>query len=485
MQKRHTRPSGILDRPLTRIAAAALLVASCSLPVRETSAADIGTSAGSFLEFEVGAGAAGMAGAQTGIASGITGQYWNPAAVAGVGSPQVGVMHATWLQDLRYEWIGYAHPISPRWGVGSVSVAYFHLPSIDAVDEFNNPAGQFKVYDLALTAGYSRPVTSAFSVGANAKYIRQSIADVSASGVAADFGATARFAGTTLGASVLNLGPGLSFGGASYPLPQQVRLGVGKQIYGGRILLAADYNIPRDYYRDLRVGTEVRPYSVLALRAGYRHEFAVGNDPATGLSFGVGFNLSQLSLDYALTPSSQFDDVHRVSLGYSFGSGAREPDAPPARREEKKPAPPPPAPVGPPVIAAVKSAQVKTPKVVLGPPAAPSKAAPPAVAVAPPAAAAKAPAPVPVPKSSASGSAAPTEFAVVLPGYHTKESAQAEIQALELLGFSAKHAQIVANPKGSGFFITLVRMKSKGKADDLVASLSKMSFRAIVEVVVR
>jgi hypothetical protein len=71
---------------------------------------------------------------------------------------------------------------------------------------------------------------------------------------------------------------------------------------------------------------------------------------------------------------------------------------------------------------------------------------------------------------------------VVLPGFSSKESAQAEIKALELLGFRTKDAKIEKDPRRGGYAITLVRMKSKGKADDMASSLQRMSFRAVVDL---
>jgi hypothetical protein len=47
-----------------------------------------------------------MAGAHTGVATGVTAQFWNPAGLATLTQPQVGAMHANWLQDLSYEWLG-------------------------------------------------------------------------------------------------------------------------------------------------------------------------------------------------------------------------------------------------------------------------------------------------------------------------------------------------------------------------------------------
>jgi cell division septation protein DedD len=77
-----------------------------------------------------------------------------------------------------------------------------------------------------------------------------------------------------------------------------------------------------------------------------------------------------------------------------------------------------------------------------------------------------------------------TEYAVVLPGYQSKDGAQSELKALQLLGFRIKDAAIVAQEKG-GYAIRLAQMKSKGSADDMVESLSRMSFRASVQTVQR
>jgi hypothetical protein len=458
---------------------AVLLVGIACVWVRPANAdIAVGASSADFLSFEIGGKSAGMAGAQTGIATGVTAQFWNPAALATLSQSQVGAMHANWLQDLSYEWLGIAKPMGSL-GVGSLSMAYFHTPGIQGVDEFDNPTGEFKVYDAALTAGLARAVTSNLSIGMNAKMIRQSLGTVSATAPAVDFGMRGVIAGTTLGAAVQNLGPEISFDGAAYPMPRQLRFGAGHAFLNDRVQLAADYNIPRDYYKDLRVGTEVRAHPNVSLRVGYRREFGTTNDPATGFSYGLGLHFHLLEVDYALTPSHQFDDVHRMSFGYSFGGGADE-----RKPESPKPAPPaPPAPAPPRVIA---SAAPTSPA-----PAAPAPsrsapaAAPPAVSSIPapaaPAPAMEAPAPV---KPAKPAKQRPAEFDIVLPGYSTESSAQAELKALELLGFRVKDAVIEKN-EGSGYRVRLARVRTRNNADDMAASLARMSFRAVVEVVQR
>jgi len=458
----------------------------------------IGASSADFLQFEVGGRSAGMAGAHTGIATGVTAQFWNPAALATLGQPQVGAMHATWLKDLSYEWVGYARPMGPRLGVGSVSVAYFHMPSISGVDEFDNPIGNFNVYDLAVTFGLARPIGRGVNVGANAKLIRQNLATVSATGAAVDLGTSATIHGTTFGAVIQNLGPSLSFDGSPYPLPQQVKFGASHGFLKNRLLLAADYNMPRDYYNDIRFGTEFHAHPNVSLRLGYRHELGSSGDPANGLSYGLGLHYSQLQLDYAMTPSNDFDNIHRLSFGYSFGSGGeeRKPEQPKPQPKKKTP-PPPPAPTGPPVIASAPKAAAKTSKPAPAVAAAPT----PVVAEAPKSqdvAAAPAPksqviavAPAPTPAAPAAPQAEapkpaepakpakPIGYDVVLPNYSSRESAQAELKALQLLGFRVNDAQIVEQP-GGGYRVMLARTKSKSNADNMAADLSRMSFRAIV-----
>lgn len=439
----------------------------------------IGASSADFLQFEVGGRSAGMAGAHTGIATGVTAQFWNPAALATLEQPQVGAMHATWLKDLSYEWVGYARPMSPKLGVGSVSVAYFHMPSISGVDEFDNPIGDFKVYDLAVTFGLARPIGKGINVGANAKMIRQNLATVSATGAAVDLGTSATIRGTTIGAVIQNLGPSLSFNGAPYPLPQQVRFGASRGFMKSRLLVAADYNMPRDYYNDVRIGTEFHAHQNVSLRLGYRHELGSSGDPANGLSYGLGLHYNQIQMDYALTPSNDFDNVHRLSFGYSFGSGGeeRKPEKPKPEPKKKTP-PPPPAPTGPSVIASTKTPKADKP---------PVAAAPQVVAQAPvaqPVAVPSAPAAQRIEVPKPAEPAKPIGYDVVLPGYSSRESAMAELKALELLGFRVKDAQIAQSSEGS-YQVRLARTKSKSSAEDMAASLARMSFRAIVVTAMR
>ncbi|HXF59940.1 MAG TPA: PorV/PorQ family protein [Candidatus Saccharimonadales bacterium] len=437
----------------------------------------MGTSAGDFLGFEIGASSAGLGGANTSIPSGASSQFWNPSLLAYMSRPQASMMHATWLGNLQYEWIGYARPMGPHRGVGSASVAYFHMPSISGVDEFDNPTGEFKVYDMALTVGYARPVVKGITLGANAKLIRQTLATVSGTGGAVDFGASARIAGATLGATVQNLGPDISFGGGSYTLPQLARFGVSHPFFTERLLLAADYTMPKTYYNDVRVGAELRPNSILAVRLGYRRVAGTRDDPSTGFSFGLGAHYGPVNLDYAMTPDNGFADIHRLSFGYTFGGTDQRPEKPEPKKEPAQPA----KPKGPPVIvSAPPPKKAAEPEIKAEVKAEPKPEPKPAVAVAQaPAPAPAKPEPKPEPKAEPKESG-PEQYEVVLGSYQSETSAQAELKALRILGFQLKDA--VVTPFGSGYRLSLARLNSKGKADALAASLVALSFAPRVEV---
>jgi len=50
------------------------------------------------------------------------------------------------------------------------------------------------------------------------------------------------------------------------------------------------------------------------LRAGYR----TGQDIGSGISYGAGFKIGKISLDYAYVPYGDLGNIQRISLGIKF-----------------------------------------------------------------------------------------------------------------------------------------------------------------------
>jgi len=88
-----------------------------------------------------------------------------------------------------------------------------------------------------------------------------------------------------------------------------------------------------------------------------------------------------------------------------------------------------------------------------------------------------APAPAPAPAQRA----LPEQYEVVLGSYQSEASAQSELKALRILGFSLKDAMVVLLP-GGGYRLSLVRFNSRKSADELAASLIALSFTPRVEI---
>jgi hypothetical protein len=54
-----------------------------------------------------------------------------------------------------------------------------------------------------------------------------------------------------------------------------------------------------------------------------------------------------------------------------------------------------------------------------------------------------------------------------------------------MLGFKTKDAKVTKDTKRGGWMIFLARMKSKGSANEMASTLSRMSFRPTIDVVQR
>jgi hypothetical protein len=82
-------------------------------------------------------------------------------------------------------------------------------------------------------------------------------------------------------------------------------------------LITTEWEHPRDFQEQVRIGGEYLFMKILALRAGY-----VAPADEHGVSLGVGvaqtFDGYGLGVDYAYTPFGIFDSVHRFSFQFSF-----------------------------------------------------------------------------------------------------------------------------------------------------------------------
>ena len=298
-----------------------------------------------FLDVSVHPRAAALGGAAPAQEMGSASLFYNPAGMASVTNiADVSVSHFQWLADHEYN-AGTAafRPASGRYGVVGISLLSVNYSEVYETIRANNDQGfidlgTFTPSALAAGLGYAMALTDRFSVGGQAKYVRQSLGastmsvdeagnpskqDNSVSTVAFDFGVIYEtgFRSLDFALDVRNFSSEVTHVEESFELPLTLRMGLSMDMIDltqlnpdtHSFLVSIDAERPRDYYDQVKIGGEYVFMNTLALRGGY----AFPTDEH-GVSLGGGVNLSisgiDFNVDYAYTDFGILGDVNRVGV---------------------------------------------------------------------------------------------------------------------------------------------------------------------------
>jgi hypothetical protein len=285
-----------------------------------------GTSGAEFLKIGPGARPAGMGEAFTGVADDIHAIYWNPAGLGTLKSAEITGMHMQYFQSIQYEFAAFAYPTQAHGTLG-FAVTNLHTDNIDRrTDDTDTAIGQFGASDNAYWLSYGYALTSKLSLGANAKFVHQTLDSINSNAYAGDGGILydTHWHDLRLGASVQNLGSKVKFVNEADPLPLTYRLGASAPLLSHRMLVSSDLIIPRDHQVGLALGGEYKhPIShgiTASLRSGYRTDSDVTG--FSGVSAGGGLEIGRTSFDVAWVPFGDLGNAYRFSLHVKFG----EPD---------------------------------------------------------------------------------------------------------------------------------------------------------------
>jgi len=283
-------------------------------------ASNAGTSGGTVLNVPVGARAIAMGEAFTAQADDVSSLYWNPAGLAFLNQSQASFMYNQYLKDLTYNNAAVAVPLENAALGGSASyLSYGHIAGADAA---GNPTADVNAYSGVATVGGAW-LGNNWAAGFNLKAVQESLADVKATGVAADVGATLIYpeeikGGTLRAAAVLrNVGSGLKFINQTDPFPRQWRAGVAAvQMMDRKLNMSLDYGKERDSDGAVYAGAEYWLIPYLALRGGYAGSDTQGN----GVRAGIGLKFKDISFDYAYSSYGELGFAHRYELSLRFGA---------------------------------------------------------------------------------------------------------------------------------------------------------------------
>lgn len=279
-----------------------------------------GTRAMPFLKIGIGARAIGMGESQVADASDLYASYWNPAGLARVKRPQIGLMHNEWFEGINHEFFGFVQPIGDTGAFGG-SAIFLDFGELQGRDASGNETKKFRPYDLALVLSYARQFASAFSVGINSKWIREQIDDTNAQVIAFDVGGlyTVPKRPLTFGLNIQHLGGKVKFVEESFNLPVNIKVGAAYKLLDDAFTVAADVNRPSDNDITVGFGTALAVSQLLHLRTGYKHTVG-GNDlgVSSGITAGIGFSIEGFQLDYAFVSYGNLGPTHRFSLILNF-----------------------------------------------------------------------------------------------------------------------------------------------------------------------
>lgn len=299
--------------------------------------------AGEFLSIGVGGRALGLGGAYVALAEDATGGYWNPAALAALTYPEVGLMHEERFAGLiNYDFGAVVIPYGPdaSLGLSIIRLGIDGIPdSRDAlIDQNGNgilDAGErldysrityFSASDLAVYVTYAQRSSDDLFYGCNVKLIRRSLANGSATGIGFDagvryrllenvfVGANAQDITTTLvawstGRNEL-ISPTLKVGGAAI-----------FEMFNGRLTPTADMDIRFENRRTAAV-SNLGPISFdphAGMEFDYKNTVAVrvGYSDIKQATLGAGLHLRKLDIDYSFMGfggNAELGSTHRISL---------------------------------------------------------------------------------------------------------------------------------------------------------------------------
>jgi hypothetical protein len=279
-----------------------------------------------FSEVKLGLGARPMAlgEAFVAVADDWNALAWNPAGLAQMQGDQIGIMHDIYIEDTSLEYLAYAHGFSNS-GLG-VNVSMFNYGQIDKFDSVNGlpeSKGEFTPALYNATVGYGAWVSDRMALGADVKFLYQTIDDQTYNTFAFDIGTLIKTSveGLNLGMVLQNFGNSIGYAmlpislnvGVSYLLPATFAA-------NDKWTLLSSMDVPfRDAaYTSGHLGTEYWFANVFALRAGYKVENNADLGALNGLSAGLGLRLGIVYVDYALVSVGDLGLSHQMALAIKF-----------------------------------------------------------------------------------------------------------------------------------------------------------------------
>lgn len=308
----------------------------------------VGTAGALELTIPVGTRGVALGGAVVANPIGLESIYWNPAGLTSIEGTEAVFSYQPYLADMEMNFFGVATTIA-SFGTLAGSARVLSVGEIEETTE-QLPEGTGRVYNPTLsviTVTYAKDMTASVSLGVNASFIHESVFQVSASGLAFDFGVTYRpqWQGIMLGIAIKNFGPKMSFSGpgfdrtfeeggrrtfspnsANFELPASISMGLSYNFLQqgmNSATLMGNFDANNFSPDAWQGGAEYAYNERYFLRAGYSASTGSGDaESIYGLALGAGLEYpmgnTTLKVGYAWNQTEVFDDNQYFSVGLNF-----------------------------------------------------------------------------------------------------------------------------------------------------------------------
>jgi hypothetical protein len=306
----------------------------------------------------------GWGGANVACSQGLEALFTNVAGTALTPKTEIIFANSDYLRgaDINIMSFGLSQRVGES-GAFSLSIMSMGFGDISRTT-INNPdpadatIGTFSPTLLNINLAYAKAFSNSIYGGLNVKIISESIADMSAQGIAIDAGiqyVTGELENIKFGISLKNIGPtmkfsgdGLSFRGfytpfsttsptfeqrvSDFELPATLMIGGAYDfLFGESRLTIAGTFVSNSFTKDqIILGGEYSLKTYLVLRAGYTYEEGITNSsdrttvftgPSAGLSVQIPLNKEKgsiFAIDYSYRDTDPFDGVHTIGARISL-----------------------------------------------------------------------------------------------------------------------------------------------------------------------
>jgi len=285
-----------------------------------------------FLKIGLGARQAGMGNAFTGVGNDLFTIYWNPGGLGHIRRWQWGASYNKWFADIYQANIGFCKQfrfLGSRKTSFGVLINYLGMPPWDATDGTHPKVSADHLVGM-FSLGYRLDwLSRMISIGASVKYISTNFDTYSSTTYAGDIGVLLKperfrintsvfdFGIVSFGASLLNVGPDITFDKQKTSLPMTKRFGVSLLLgkyKTSSLLIALDASQIAKQQWIMGLGSEFWWHDMIGVRAGYKFN----SDDLGDFSFGVGFRCDDI-LSSFLNLTTKYGDGFEVdfaNVGY-------------------------------------------------------------------------------------------------------------------------------------------------------------------------